>query len=188
MLGPTPADDTVTPCSSQVNNVVVGNGTPPVAQVLPVMSATDSVFGVKAANQGKTSFQVGAQTTDGRNGWMISLERQDPIPQSPLKIKRGDHRVVERLAWRQGSVDRERCRVRDRVVAATHPRGSGAERADYDLEVRGDLARAEARCLRGSGSSSAGRRYSQPVAVFSQPAFWSFVGGRVVTLRWFHST
>jgi hypothetical protein len=88
VLGPTPADDTVTPCSSQVNNVVVGNGTPPVAQVLPVMGATDTVFGVKAANQ------------------------------------------------------------RDRVVAATHPRDSGAERPDYDLEVRGDLARAEARRLR----------------------------------------
>ena len=148
VLGPTPADDTVTPCSSQVNNVVVGNGTPPVAQVLPVMGATDSVFGVKAANQGKTSFQVGAQTTDSRNGWTDYARAPGSDSAVSAEDQRGDHRVVERFAWRQGSVDRERCRVRDRVVAATHPRDSGAERADYDLEVRGDLARAEARRLR----------------------------------------
>ncbi len=187
VLGPTPADDTVTPCSSQVNNVVVGNGTPPVAQVLPVMGATDSVFGVKAANQGKTSFQVGAQTTDSRNGWQIALERQDPVPQSPLKINEAiialsNESPGDKDLW---TVNGAAC---GNASLPQHLHVAQGQSARITISKSAVTSLALKRDVCAQWFIICWSSYSQPVAVFSQPAFWSFVGGRVVTLRWFRST
>ncbi len=187
VLGPTPADDTVTPCSSQVNNVVVGNGTPPVAEVLPAKSATDSVFGVKAANQGKTSFQVGAQTTDGRNGWMIALERQDPVPQSPLKINEAiialsNESPGDKDLW---TVNGAACGT---ASSPQHLHVAQGQSARITISKSAVTSLALKRDVCAQWFIICWSSYSQPVAVFSQPTFWSFVGGRVVTLRWFRSS
>jgi len=187
VLGPTPADDTVTPCSSQVNNVVVGNGTPPVAQVLPLMGVVDSVFGVKATNPGKISFQVGAQTTDSRNGWAIALEREDPIPQSPLKINQAiialsNDSPGDKDLWtvNGGACGTASVPQHIHVAQGQSARITISKSSVTSLILRRDVCTSWFIICWGT--------MSEPVAVFTQPGFWSFVGGRVVTLRWFHST
>jgi hypothetical protein len=184
VLAPTPADDTVTPCASQVNNVVVGNGTPPAAEVLPVKSAVDAVFAVKAGSPGKTTFQVGARTTDSRSAWQVTLERQDPIPQAPMKI----NGAIIALA-NETNRDKDLWTINGAACSSApqhiHVAKGGSARITINRSavttvlLRRDVCSFQFIVCWAS--------YSEPVAVFSQPAFWAFVGGRVVTLRWFAS-
>jgi hypothetical protein len=185
VLGPTPADDTTTPCPSQVNNVVVGNGTPPSAEVLPLMGTVDSVFAVKATSPGKTSFGVGARTTDNRNAWDIRIARQDPVPQVSLKpneaiIVFANDTNSDKDLW---TVNGAACNsTTQHIHAAKGQSGSITIRATDSTTL---LLRRDVCSFRFIGCWAS---YSEPVAIFTQPPFWSFVGGRVVTIRWFQST
>jgi hypothetical protein len=185
VLAPTPADDAVTPCASQVNNVVVGNGgTPPAAEVLPVKSAVDSVFAVKATSPSKTTFQVGARTTDNRNAWQVTLERQDPIPQVPLKINQAIIALAndtnrDKDLW---TINGAACSSAPQHIHVA--KGESARITINSAAVTTVLLRRDVCSFQFIVCWAS---YSEPVAVFSQPAFWPFVGGRVVTLRWLFS-
>ena len=180
VLGPTPADNTVTPCAAQINNVVVGNGTPPAAEVLPVMGAVDSLFRVKAASPGKTSFTVGAAAKDGRNGWVLDITHQDPIP---AVLLRPDEAMIVFANETQGgkdlwTVNSAACSGTQHIHAEKGGRGSIRIRTSdtTSLSLRRDVCSAWFLICWATRSD--------PVAVFTEPPFWSLVGGRVTTITW----
>jgi hypothetical protein len=181
VLGPTPADDTVTPCASQINNIVVGSGTPPVAEVLPLMGAVDSVFSAKTASPGRTAFFIGAKTKDGGNGWVLELTREDPIP---AVLLRPDQTVIVFENETNGDKDLWTVNSAACTGATQHIHAARGGRGLIRISMADVTSLSLRRDVCATWFIVCWATRSDPVAVFTEPPFWSLVGGRVTTIRW----
>ncbi|MET4493494.1 hypothetical protein [Bradyrhizobium sp. LA7.1] len=180
VLGPTPADDTVTPCRTQINNVVVGNGTPPVAEVLPLKSAVDAMFSVNAAS-GKKSFTIAVAATDNRNGWEIDVTGRNPT----FGLLRPDEAVVNFA--NETDEDKDLWTVNSAACGGTnnqHLHMANGQAGSIRISKADTTSLYVRRDVCGFRLFFCWGYRSEPVAVFTEPPFWSFFGGRVATIRW----
>ena len=181
VLGPTPVDTTTTPCAAFVNGTLAP-GAPGTADVLPVAGLVDSLFRAKAAEPWRTRFAAAALTADERNGWDLVFAPLDPVPSVPL---RPDEAIIvfentTNRAKELWTLNGASCFVPPPLAVSLQP----GERASIRIARSGTTTLFLRRQICRRQFIFCWEWGWEPVAVFSQPAFWSLVGGRVTTISW----
>jgi hypothetical protein len=184
VLTPVPADTgVVSPCIGGTVVGSVGGGSAGVGpEVLPLSSVTKGLYTTKVGSPAKTSFTVAAAAASQRSGWTIMIDKAS----RPLRPDQAVVILNNTTAWDKGisTVNSGNC-----VAASQNARVSMGGSATI-LISRADtttlLLNRQVCRFRFIGCWDSGGW--QQFAVFDEGPFWSFFGGRQVTINWFNSS